>query len=182
MVVFLSNGPPAAYLLSRETRKCPFSHINSHWLVFQIIHGGVAQIKIHWDILTEIPTNWYYLEHLLTSRQNYKYWVYTKGFSALSVAVARFCDCTVQFSPHYQHHLQHLTSSTSAEKEQFQSSWWVVSWPIFSRSLGCLKLFSDFHLSVFGHHSHGPTFLPDYHENHLTWVDSKQVGPHWGFT
>jgi hypothetical protein len=45
MVVFLSNGPPAAYLLSRETRKCPFSHFNSRCLFFQILHGGVAQIK-----------------------------------------------------------------------------------------------------------------------------------------
>ncbi len=43
--------------------------------------------------------------------------------------------------------------------------------------IGSLKLFSDFHLSVFGHSSHCSASLLDYHENHLTWVDSSMVVP-----
>jgi hypothetical protein len=50
----------------------------------------------------------------------------------------------------------------------------------FSRSLGCLKSFSHFHLSIFGHRSCGPSSLPDYHKNHLIWVDwSLIVCPTW---
>jgi hypothetical protein len=56
--------------------------------------------------------------------------------------------------------------------------------PLLSRSLGCLELFSNSHFSAFGHHSRGSASLPDYHENHMTWVDSSLVVPlelYWSF-
>ncbi len=49
--------------------------------------------------------------------------------------------------------------------------------PFFKRSHGCLKPFSNFHLSIFGHDSHGPASLLDYRENHITWADSSLVVP-----
>jgi hypothetical protein len=64
-----------------------------------------------------------------------------------------------EWLPHHQHHLQHLTSSTSTEKGQVDYFCWAVTLTFFSNSLGCLKSFSDFHLSVFGHHSHSQASL-----------------------
>jgi hypothetical protein len=48
---------------------------------------------------------------------------------------------------------------------------------VWHSSLGYREPFSDSHLSSFGHRSCGSASLPDYHENHLTWVDLSLVVP-----
>ncbi len=126
-----------------------------------------------WPSISCLPTL-----HWLIWEENYNYW------SELGQKVLQYLlslshgSVTAQcFSPHHQHHLQHLTSSTSPEKEKVDSFCQAVTLPIFSRSLGCLKLFYDFHLSIFDRCTHIPASLPDYHENHLIWGDSSLVIP-----
>ncbi len=81
------------------------------------------------------------------------------------------CDSTVVFTS---------SSASSSTSHLFNISWERVSWLFFlgchsarfTRSHGCLKSFSNFHLSILGYCSWGPASLPDYHENHLIWVYS----------
>jgi hypothetical protein len=72
-----------------------------------------------------------------------------------------------------------LTSSPSPRwrVSRLFFSWAVITYS-FSRSLDCLKSFSDFffkHLRPL-HWFHGLASLLDYHGNHLTWVDTLVGG------
>ncbi len=55
------------------------------------------------------------------------------------------------FSPHHQHHLQHLTPLQHSRRKSMLTLLLGLSPAHFSIiSLGCQKLFSDFHLSILG--------------------------------
>jgi hypothetical protein len=80
-------------------------------------------------------------------------------------------DCHTDLWLHCGSHLIIIVFNISyfrhpLEKE-VDSFCWAVTLPSFRRCLGCLKLFSDFHLSILGLRSQGLASLPDYYENLL---------------
>jgi hypothetical protein len=81
--------------------------------------------------------------HWVIWRENYKYWVQTKGSSVLSVVVSWLCDGTMVLTS---------SSTSSSTSHLFNNPWGRVSWLLFgpsicrfSRSLGWLASLATVH-------------------------------------
>ncbi len=91
-------------------------------------------------------------------------WVQTDRSSAL---ICYRMDLWLHCGSHLIIIFSNNVTLTSPREREYVSLSLGQSLCLFSRSLGCLKLFAGFFLSILGHCSHGPASLPDYHENYL---------------
>jgi hypothetical protein len=144
------------YFFSYEPQHYTYIHLICTWAAIPCSTSRICPFRLcPWVRLSPLPALFYIVS------------------SVLSVAVAQNCDGTVI-----------LTSSSAASSPNhhlFSIPWERVNWlfllschaACFCRPIGCLKLFCNFYLSIFGHHSCSPTSLPDYHENHVIWVESR---------
>ncbi len=82
------------------------------------------------------------------------------------------------FSPHHQHHRQHLTPLQHSRRKSMLTLLLGLSPAHFQLFPWAVKsCFPTFIWGILGHCSCGPASLPDYHENHLIWVDLSLVVP-----
>ncbi len=113
---------------------------------------GPPPISHNWWMVRIAPSPFFLSWPWLT----YLSWVLSNNLLVPWIAVAWICDSQLVLTHHHYHQLQHLSSSTTHEKE-YANSYFRLSLCLFSvRSLYCLELFSNSHLSIFGHQANGP--------------------------
>jgi hypothetical protein len=112
---------------------------------------------------------------VLMVRSGYKIWVKTEDSSLL---ICGHIDLWLHCVSHFIIFISNKSHIFIIPRKKSKLSL-SIGLPVctFNCPLGCLKSLIGFPLSIFGHCSWSPAFQPDYHKNHLIWVDLSLAVP-----